>query len=106
MSGWMDKAMDELRPWIGRVRTVEDDIGMMAVRRVAATFDVVLYDLTSTYFECAPPEESDGLRRFGYSRDKRSDCVQVVIALIVLSLPLWRAQVGRLRRSLGKDVED
>jgi transposase len=27
--------------------------------------------------------ESDGLRRFGYSRDKRSDCVQVVIALIV-----------------------
>ena len=40
MSGWMDQAMDELRPWIGRVRTVEDDIGMMAVRRVAATFDV------------------------------------------------------------------
>jgi transposase len=29
------------------------------------------------------PEEPDGLRRFGYSRDKRSDCVQVVIALIV-----------------------
>ena len=40
MSGWMDKAMDDLRPWIGRVRTVEDDIGLMAVRRVAATFDV------------------------------------------------------------------
>ena len=32
--------METLRPWIGRVRTVEDDIGMMAVRRVAATFDV------------------------------------------------------------------
>lgn len=44
-------------------------------------FDVLLYDLTSTYFECDPPEE--GKRRFGYSRDKRSDCVQVVIALIV-----------------------
>jgi transposase len=44
-------------------------------------YDVLLYDLTSTYFECAPPDE--GLRRFGYSRDKRSDCVQVVIALIV-----------------------
>src|SRR5882762_6809340 len=44
-------------------------------------FDVLLYDLTSTYFECEPPEE--GKRRFGYSRDKRSDCVQVVIALIV-----------------------
>ena len=44
-------------------------------------FDVLLYDLTSTYFECNPPGE--GKRQFGYSRDKRSDCVQVVIALIV-----------------------
>lgn len=44
-------------------------------------FDVLLYDLTSTYFECEPPER--GKRKFGYSRDKRSDCVQVVIALIV-----------------------
>jgi len=46
-----------------------------------AHFDVLLYDLTSTYFECDPPNQ--GKRRFGYSRDKRSDCVQVVIALIV-----------------------
>lgn len=46
-----------------------------------ARFDVLLYDLTSTYFECEPPET--GKRKFGYSRDKRSDCVQVVIALIV-----------------------
>ncbi len=45
-------------------------------------FDVLLYDLTSTYFESGPPEQV-GLRRYGYSRDKRSDCVQVVIALIV-----------------------
>jgi hypothetical protein len=44
-------------------------------------FDVLLYDLTSTYFECNPP--GIGKRQFGYSRDKRSDCVQVVIALIV-----------------------
>jgi transposase len=44
-------------------------------------FDVLLYDLTRTYFESEPPEE--GRRKFGYSRDKRSDCVQVVIALIV-----------------------
>ena len=48
-----------------------------------ASYDVLLYDLTSTYFECDPPENADGLKRFGYSRDKRSDCVQVVIALIV-----------------------
>ncbi|OQW98014.1 MAG: hypothetical protein BWK77_00325 [Verrucomicrobia bacterium A1] len=48
-----------------------------------ASYDVLLYDLTSTYFECDPPEDAGGLRRFGYSRDKRPDCVQVVIALIV-----------------------
>jgi transposase len=44
-------------------------------------FGVLLYDLTSTYFECDVPET--GQRKFGYGRDKRSDCVQVVIALIV-----------------------
>ena len=48
-----------------------------------AGHDVLLYDLTSTYFECDPPETADGLRRFGYSRDHRPDCVQVVIALVV-----------------------
>ena len=45
------------------------------------TFDVLRYDLTRTYFEAEPPQH--GKRTFGYSRDKRSDCVQVVIALIV-----------------------
>jgi transposase len=47
------------------------------------TFEVLLYDLTSTYFESNPPFDENDKRRFGYSRDKRSDCVQVVIALIV-----------------------
>jgi 3-methylfumaryl-CoA hydratase len=36
----MDKAMETLRPWIGRVRTVEDDIGVMAARRAAGTFNL------------------------------------------------------------------
>ena len=51
-------------------------------------FDVLLYDLTSTYFESEPPQH--GKRKYGYSRDKRPDCVQVVIALIVTpdGLPL------------------
>jgi len=55
-----------------------------------ASFDVLLYDLTSTYFEANPPFPDDDKRRFGYSCDKRSDCVQVVIALIVTpeGLPL------------------
>jgi transposase len=48
-----------------------------------AKFDVLLYDLTSTYFESEPPFGEGDKRRFGYSRDKRPDCVQVVIALIV-----------------------
>jgi len=53
-----------------------------------AEFEVLLYDLTSTYFECDPPAR--GKRRFGYSRDKRPDCVQVIIALVVTpdGLPL------------------
>jgi transposase len=47
------------------------------------TFEVLLYDLTSTYFESDPPEDDNDKRRFGYSRDKRKDCVQVVIALVI-----------------------
>jgi hypothetical protein len=54
------------------------------------SFDVLLYDLTSTYFEADPPFPEDDKRRFGYSRDHRPDCVQVVIALVVTpeGLPL------------------
>lgn len=48
-----------------------------------AKFDVLLYDLTSTYFESDPPFPENDKRKYGYSRDKRFDCVQVVIALIV-----------------------
>jgi transposase len=55
-----------------------------------ASFDVLLYDLTSTYFESDPPADEDDKRRHGYSRDHRPDCVQVVIALVVTpeGLPL------------------
>jgi transposase len=54
------------------------------------SFDVLLYDLTSTYFEANPPFGENDKRRYGYSRDHRSDCVQVVIALVVTpeGLPL------------------
>src|SRR3984957_8084906 len=48
-----------------------------------ASFEVLLYDLTSTYFEADPPFAEGDKRRHGYSRDHRPDCVQVVIALIV-----------------------
>jgi hypothetical protein len=52
-------------------------------RNLSSWSEVLLYDLTSTYFEVAPPEDKVDKRRYGHSRDKRSDCVQVVIALIV-----------------------
>ena len=48
-----------------------------------ARFEILLYDLTSTYFESDPPFGEEDKRRHGCSRDKRPDCVQVVIALIV-----------------------
>jgi len=56
----------------------------------AARYEVLLYDLTSTYFESDPPGDPNDPRRFGYSRDKRGDCVQVVVALVVTpeGLPL------------------
>ena len=47
------------------------------------SYEVLLYDLTSTYFESDPPFPPADKRQFGYSRDKRFDCVQVVIALVV-----------------------
>jgi transposase len=48
-----------------------------------AEFDVLLYDLTSTYVESAA--EKNPMIRRGYSRDHRPDCQQMVIALIVNS---------------------
>jgi transposase len=47
----------------------------------AATFDVLLYDLTSSYVEGTAPKNP--MMKRGYSRDHRPDCKQVVIALIV-----------------------
>jgi transposase len=83
-----------------------------------ASFDVLLYDLTSTYFEADPPFPEGDRRRFGYSRDHRPDCVQVVIALVVTpeGLPLayevmpgntadkttLRAFLARIERQYGK----
>jgi len=46
-----------------------------------ARFDILLYDLTSTYFEGG--SEQIPKAKHGYSRDGRGDCRQVVIALVV-----------------------
>ena len=44
-------------------------------------YDLLLYDVTSTYFE--GQAKSNSKAKYGYSRDKRSDCKQVCIALVV-----------------------
>jgi hypothetical protein len=83
-----------------------------------ARYEVLLYDLTSTYFECDAPTAEKDPRRFGYSRDRRGDCVQVVVALVVTpeGLPLayemlpgntadkttLRAMVATIQRRYGK----
>jgi transposase len=52
------------------------------------TYDLLLYDITSTYFEGTGQDNPQAKR--GYSRDSRPDCVQVCIALVVTpeGLPL------------------
>src|SRR5712691_10313406 len=72
----LDKVLPHKRELFDHLRRRWQDL-------FGARFDVLLYDLTSTYFESDPPAEETDKRRYGYSRDKRSDCVQVVIALIV-----------------------
>jgi transposase len=47
----------------------------------ATQFEVLLYDLTSTYFEGEAAEIPKAKR--GYSRDHRPDCLQVIIALVI-----------------------
>jgi transposase len=48
-----------------------------------ASHEVLLYDLTSTYVESDGPMEPQDKRKRGHSRDKRSDCLQVLIALVI-----------------------
>ena len=57
-------------------------------------YDLLLYDLTSTYFE-GLAEENDLAQR-GYSRDHRKDCKQVILALVVTrdGFPLAHALAG------------
>jgi transposase len=72
---------------LDRIVEHKDDLFKFLARRwgelFGAKFDVLLYDLTSTYFETDEDRGPEDLRQFGYSRDKRGDCRQVVIALIV-----------------------
>jgi len=80
-------AKDTLYRCLDRLLEHKEDLFGFLRRRwedlFGVNFDVLLYDLTSTYFESDPPFPENDKRKFGYSRDKRGDCVQVVIALIL-----------------------
>ncbi len=72
---------------LDRLARHKDELFKFLTRRwgelFGAKFDVLLYDLTSTCFETDIERSPEDLRQYGYSRDKRGDCSQVVIALIV-----------------------
>ena len=79
------RALDHLLPHKAALEThLKSRIGTL----FEEPFDILLYDLTSTYFEGLA--EGNPQARRGYSRDHRSDCVQVVIGLVVTKsgLPL------------------
>lgn len=72
------RALDRVLPHKGALeKHLQERLG----RLFDLEYDLLLYDITSTYFEgeCENNEQA----RFGYSRDKRSDCKQVLIALVV-----------------------
>lgn len=72
------RCLDRILPYKTKLeRHLKERYGLL----FGAEFDVLLYDLTSTYVEGAA--EDNPMMRRGYSRDHRPDCEQMVIALIV-----------------------
>ena len=76
------------KPRTEREKSFKDELFHFLRERWAGLFDstcdVVLFDLTSTYFEVDGTKALDSdLQRHGYSRDKRGDCLQVVVALVL-----------------------
>lgn len=79
------RALDQLLP---HKRELEVHLKRRLGELFDVDYDLLLYDLTSTYFE--GEAEGNPLAQRGHSRDRRSDCKQVVIALVVTreGLPL------------------
>lgn len=72
------RGLDKLLPTKEKVEAhLKDRLGTL----FKESFDVLLYDLTSTYFEGLAARNPSAKR--GYSRDHRPDCVQIVIGLVV-----------------------
>src|SRR3989449_245612 len=72
------RAIDRLLP---HKRTLEQHLVARLGELFALDYDLLLYDVTSTYFE--GQAEGNPLAQRGYSRDHRPDCKQVCLALVV-----------------------
>lgn len=106
---------DRLYRTLDRLRqaqvAIENDLKDRLQGLFQLEYDLLLYDLTSSYFE-GLAEENDLAKR-GYSRDRRSDCKQIVLALVVTreGFPLAHStMVGNTRdgdtvRTVVEDVE-
>ena len=60
--------------------SIETDLFWQGRDLLSEDVDVILYDLTTLRFEST---KAEGLRQFGYSKERRSDCTQVVLGLLV-----------------------
>lgn len=72
------RTLDQLRK--GQV-AIENDLKERLQGLFQLDYDLLLYDLTSSYFEGLA--EANDLAKRGYSRDRRSDCKQIILALVV-----------------------
>src|SRR5919106_1231719 len=84
-TGFAVAEKDRLYRCLDRILAHKEELFVFLKRKWAdlfgADFEVLLYDLTSTYFE--GEMEQNAKARRGYSRDGRPDCVQLVVALVI-----------------------
>jgi transposase len=91
---------------------IENDVKERLGTLFQLDYELLLYDLTSTYFE-GLAEENDLAQR-GYSRDHRSDCKQVILALVLsregfpLAHRTWAGNTQDLQtvKTIVGDIED
>ncbi len=76
-----DRLYRTLDALVAAQRAIEDDLKEQFGTLFRLDYDLLLYDLTSTYFEGLAADND--LARRGYSRDHRKDCKQVLLALVV-----------------------
>src|SRR5262245_30908193 len=76
-----DRLYRTLDALLAAKESIEQDLKDRLVTLFDLQYDLLLYDLTSSYFEGLM--ESNELARRGYSRDHRPDCKQIVVALVV-----------------------